>query len=381
MNLYFYKYFFGYIFKSKTRQRLLFIAVAGLFLSSFSLLVIQSIMGGLQSGLIERSKNAIGHGEMVLNESDDYAGIFQKLESKNLAFYPEYEIELMAKKGNYVTPVVLHGVEYKYGTPPFLSKKDTSGVVLGADLSNLLNSYFGSTIQFISPSHLDRLFGDVPRFVSEDVSDFYMSELTEVDSVNAWTRASLVQNLIRKRAYNKVLFHDALDFQKAQGLFPNRKFVSWEEKNQSLVWALALETNVMIFLFVSMTLLVALCITSGFLIFFDKIKIDLMSLWVLGKSKSEVMRLSFVFTQFLSFLFCALGLFAALGLLTFLSSNQINVMPEFFVERSMPVKITAFGLVSSFTVPYLVASIFSYFSFSFFKKENQSFIGNIRKIV
>ena len=112
MNIYFYKYFFGYIFKSKTRQRLLFIAVAGLFLSSFSLLVIQSIMGGLQSGLIARSKNVLGQGEMALGPEDNYEEIFTTLRGESLAFYPEYEIELMAKKGNFVSPVVLHGVDF-----------------------------------------------------------------------------------------------------------------------------------------------------------------------------------------------------------------------------------------------------------------------------
>lgn len=380
--MYFYKYFFGYIFKSKTRQRLLFIATAGLFLSSFSLLVIQSVMGGLQSGLIARSKGALGSGYMKLPaQASEQSEVFSKLDAAQLEYYPEYEIELMAKKGSYLSPVILHGVDFTRGVPPFLAKKDRSGIVLGSELGGLLNAYFGSTIQFISPSHLDRLFGDVPRYISEDVSDFFMSELTEVDSVHAWTRASLVQNLIRKRSFNKARFFNPEDFAKARELLPQAEFISWEQENQSLVWALGLETNVMLFLFASMTLLVALCVTSGFLIFFDKIKVDLMSLWVLGQSKKRVLRLSFAFSQFLSLVFCLLGLGAGLALLALVSSSQINFMPDFFVERNIPVKITAFGMLSSFFIPYIVASVFSYFSFSFFKKENVSFIQNIRKIV
>lgn len=379
--MYFYKYFFGYIFKSRTRQRLLFIATAGLFLSSFSLLIIQSVMGGLQSGLISRSKAVLGHGHMELEKDVGFEGVFKKLEDGQVEYYPEYELELMAKSGPYLSPVILHGVDYSKAVPAFLAKKDRGGVVLGSELAGLLNAYFGSSLRFISPSHLDRLFGDIPRYVTEEVSDFAISELPEVDSVHAWTRASLVQNLARQRVYNKIRFYSQSDFEQARALFPAKQFVSWEQQNQSLVWALALETNVMLFLFVSMTFLVALCVTSGFLIFFDKIKIDLMSLWVLGQSKRKVLRLSFAFSQFLSLVFCALGLAAGGAVLALLSSTEMNFMPEFFVERSIPVKISAFGVISSFLIPYAVASVFSYFSFSFFKKENASFIQNIRRIV
>ena len=103
--MHFYKYFFLYIFKAKTRQRLLFIAVVGLFISSFSLVVLQGIMGGLQNGLINRSKKALGVGHIEFIKPihssvyNEYKEIF--FNKKIKAFF-EYEIELMVRKDNRV---------------------------------------------------------------------------------------------------------------------------------------------------------------------------------------------------------------------------------------------------------------------------------------
>lgn len=382
MKFSFFRYFLAFIFKSKTRQKLLFIAIAGLMLSSFSLLIIQSIMGGLQNGLIQRSKMVFGHGAMEMsNGQKNYQSLYDKLRAKNIEFYPEYEIELLVKHSNQLSPVILHGIDFNHGVPEFLSKKDREGIVLGSELGSSLNAYFSSRLEFISPAHIDHLFGAMPRSVSEEVSDFYMSELTEIDSIHAWTRLRLIQNLVRKKMINRIVFYHKEAFQAAQEIFPNYSFITWEQKNKSLVWALKLETNVMLMLFVAMSFLVALCITSGFMIFFDKIKSDLLSFWVLGLSKKEVFSLTYLFTHFLSILFCLLGLGLGGLVLYLISSNQINFMPDFFVERSIPVKVTLATVLKSFFIPYIIATLFAKSSFNLFKKENSSFLNQIRKVI
>jgi lipoprotein-releasing system permease protein len=385
MNWHFYQYFLTYIFKAKTRQRLLLIAVVGLLVSSFSLVVLQGVMGGLQSGLIKRSKTVMGYGHLTITSEhswDEILVLIDHLQALNVALYPEYEIELMLKKDTRLSPLILHGLDFRFGIPPFLKNKDNSSLILGSDLSNRVNAYFESKIQLISPAHVDSLFGDIPRQVTSKVSDFYMSELQEIDGLHGWVNIKLVQNLIRKKAINKINFFDQESLVKTQKFLAQNKLpyklVTWESMNQSLVWALNLETNVMLFLFIGMSFLVAICITSGFMIFFDKIKTDLISFWILGKSQQELFKLSYLFTHLVSLLFASIGLLAGIGFLWLLEQNKLNIMPDFFVERRIPVKLNTWTVLISFIIPYGISVTFAYFSFSIFKRETNSFLNIIR---
>ncbi len=381
--MHFYFYFFRYIFSAKTRQKLLFIAVVGLFISTFSLVILQGVMGGLQNGLIERSKKTIGTGyvDLALEKSaSKNLELEKKLIDRGVSFSREYEIELMVNHGSRVNPVILHGVDFEHFTPRFLYKKDLSGVVIGSDLATSLNSYFDSKLTFISPAHIDYLINPIPRSVSDIITDFYVSDLAEIDALHAWTRLSLVQNLIRKRLVNKLVFYTAEDLSLAQEILSDDKRVTtWEQQNKSLVWALNLETNVMLFLFIGMSLLVAICITSGFMIFFDKIKTDLICYWVMGKSQKEIYKMSYLFTHLVSIIFCSLGVACGLLVLKLLNSNDLNLMPDFFVERRIPVKISGLKVFLAFIIPYSISVLFSYFSFSSFKKDTGSFIKLLRQ--
>ena len=314
---------------------------------------------------------------------EDTDFLLAKLKEDNLKVSSEYEIELLIKNGDILKPIILHGLDFKVFRADYLKGKDFSGIVLGADLASSLKSFFEDQLILISPSHSDFLLTEIPRQSSIKFSDIMISDLQEVDSAHGWADIKFVQNLIRSHKINKILFYDKKSFDFAKSKYEKSldlKFISWESQHRSLVWALKLETTVMIILFVAMSLLVAICITSGFMIFFDKIKTDLISFWVIGMSKDNVMKLLFIFTQVLSLGFILLGLFIGFGLLKAIDSKSLGFMPDIFVEQNIPISVNYADILIAFFVPYIISTLFSYYSFITFKSENSSFLKLIRSV-
>jgi lipoprotein-releasing system permease protein len=383
----FFSYFFSYILRAKTRQRLLFIAVTGLFLSAFSLMVIQGIMGGLQKGLVSRSKNIHGSHLIIFDQVTDgpLTEIKDILRKEGIPFYTELEVEVMLKHRNFVAPAKLHGINLNDERPEFLKEKDFKGLVMGSELSNKIKLQFLDEVQVIAPGVTDSLMGEVPRFTSESLSDYLYSELSEVDDFEVWTRLAMVQNLVRQNGINQLrLFgevsRETLDkIRQADGQF-SKRILSWEMMNEALVWSLNLETKVMLFLFISMSLLVAIAITSGLLIFYSKIRRDLMSFWILGMAQRQLISLCFRFTLILSAVTVMIGGIFGYLTLKLLESFGHDIMPDIFVERELPVQLDFSHIVLSLFIPFGISLIFSYFSFAHFRKENQSFVAIVRSL-
>jgi lipoprotein-releasing system permease protein len=384
-SLPFFKYFFGYILHAKTRQRLLFIAVLGLFISGFSLMVIQGIMGGLQKGLIQRSKNI--HGDHLIQLSattTEHVEAVKRILTRELVpFVPELEIEVMIKHKGFVAPAKLHGIDLESARPGFLQDKDFTGLVMGADLASRVKMQFLDEAQIIAPGVTDSLLGEVPRFVSEALSDYLYTELSEVDEFEMWARLGFVQNLMRQRGINQIRIFGQVPGRVKQeilGMGADLRWLSWEDMNQALVWSLNLETKVMLFLFISMSLLVAIAITSGLLIFYSKIRRDLMSFWILGMAQHKLIRLCYRFTLIISAITCVLGVVAGQGALLLLEHYGHDLMPDIFVERRLPVEMGVLNILLSLVIPFSISLIFSYFSFALFRKENQSFVAIVRSL-
>ncbi len=383
----FFSYFFTYILRAKTRQRLLFIAVTGLFLSAFSLMVIQGIMGGLQQGLIARSKNIHGTQLIIFDSPTDESltTIKDILTKENIPFYSELEVEVMLKHKNFVAPAKLHGIDLTDERPSFLQEKDFKGLVMGSELATKIKLQFLDEVQIIAPGVTDSLMGEVPRFISETMTDYLYTELSEVDDFEVWARAGMVQNLVRQNGVNQIRLYGEVTpailkkISEVETTVPKR-ILSWENMNQALVWSLNLETKVMLFLFISMSFLVAIAITSGLMIFYSKIRRDLMSFWILGMAQSKLIKLCFKFTLILSAVTVAVGGIFGYITLKLLERFGHELMPDIFVERELPVQLDFNHIVVSLLIPFGISLVFSYFSFANFRKENQSFVSIVRSL-
>jgi lipoprotein-releasing system permease protein len=383
----FFSYFFTYILRAKTRQRLLFIAVVGLFLSAFSLMVIQGIMGGLQKGLVSRSKSI--NGSYILKfknpTSESLLEIKEILEKNQNPFFSELEIEVMLKKKNFMAPAKIHGIDLNDPIPTYLYDKDMKGMIMANELSSKIQLKFMEEFQVIVPGVTDSLMGEIPRFGSSELTDFIYTEIPEVDEFETWVRVEFVQNLIRQRGINQIrIFGDVPQKLKQELLAVKTEvpfeWVTWEEMNGALVWSLNLETKVMLFLFISMTFLVAIAITSGFLIFFSKIQRDLMSFWILGMGQKKILQLTFRFTLMLSAVTTLLGGFFGFVALRLLESYGHDIMPDIFVERQLPVQVSISSVCLSILIPFTISFVFSWFSFAAFRRENQSFVSIVRSL-
>jgi len=380
----FLKYFFHYIFFSRTRQRLLILAIVGLFLSSFALLVLQGTMGGLQRGVIGRSKRVKGVVSAKF-EGVSESIIQDLLKDKRLegiSAHPELEIELLIKNGGRISPVVLHGVNLS-NPAPFASDRDISGIVLGSELAYKIHVDYRGEVELIFPMVTNKLLGDVPRIGKLHVTDIFNANVQEIDANHAFVRSSFLQNILRKRILNKVVFYSDIDVGTVKEIFSHASLKSlqvkrWEDENSTLVWALNLENRIMLFLFTVMTLLVAISITSGLFVFFNKIKVDLVSFWIRGKGIESIKQMVQRFVLVLCSITILCGLGAGAGLLYFLDNYEGNIMPAVFVERNIPVHLDGYQIVLAFIIPFGISTIFSFGAFKGIMGQKSSFIEKVR---
>lgn len=377
------KYFFFYILSAKNRQRLLILAIVGLFISSFALIVLQSTMGGLQNKLMERSKAVIGRATIIFKSDEKDTKLLELenlLKKEKLSYTREYEIELLLRYQSYLTYVVVHGIDQNGFVPPFLNGNKKFDAIIPTDLAYKVGVAPPEDLQIISPAHVDGIMGDIPRSQTIRVDKTFSSDVPEIDLSHLWVRLPLVQNLIQARNINRIRIYSDANFDKFAKLLPKWvQFKTWEQENGTLVWALNLESSVMVFLFAAMSLLVSLCISSGLLIFFNKIKTDLSSFWILGASYEQIHRSTKYFLHLMSFISIFLGVIAGLVFLYIFDHYAPEIMPDVFLDRKIPILVSVKGLLISFFIPYLISSVFVTFALSQFRREH-NLLDHVRSI-
>lgn len=371
MTFSFVSYFFQFLTRARTRQGLLFLAVLGLIISSFALIVLQSTMGGLQSNQMDRSVAILGTGviEFESRPLEEIQDLESKLTSRKILYHTEYELEVLIKADDIYSPLKVHGVL----TDTYLSKtkRTFDELIIGRDLAYRMGLVPGQMVTIISPGHTFSLFDDIPNSISVVYNNYFQSDVVDVDQFHGFINLKKVQNLTRKPFVNRIRIFSQFNKNDLIKLINDENFevFTWKDKNKTLVKALNLESTVMVFLFSAMTLLISLCIMSALMIFFNKIKVDLTGMFILGGSPKSIFKSFLFFLNVVSFSSVFFGITIGVVFLYLLDSYAGDIMPAVFVDQKIPVKITYKGLGISFFIPFFISSLFSYFTLRLFRKD------------
>ena len=383
--LYYFKFYARYILAAQTRQGLLLLAMGGLFLSSFALEALQGAMQGLQNAVMTRAKRIDGQAVIRLQGVYQDPLAAQSLQEQLAAFgWPGYlalESEVLLRHQNLLAP----GLARAYQTlPPFLAQKKVQDIVLPRDLAYHLQAVRSDEIQLISPAATRFFMADIPGEVSGEVSDFLVSQVPEVDGNYLWPRLGLLQNLLRQKIVNRLFFYEGTklaglaNFLAQQPHAQDLVLETWEEQNDTLVWSLKLENTIMVLLFSAMAFLVSLCITSGMMAFLAKAKEDLAAFWLLGAPAHQVARSVRGFVYLAAALVVAVGVGGAVLFLKILASGNFFLMPDVFVDRTIPAVITAKSILLAFGIPYLMAVLCVQYAVNKFMQQT-SYLAVVRK--
>ena len=382
---FYFKFYAHYIFSAQTRQGLLLLAMGGLFLSSFALQALQGAMQGLQNAVMTRAKKIDGQAVLRLQGIYQEVATATRLQEQLAAFgWPGYlalESEVLLRHQNFLAPGLARAYQ---SLPPFLAKKTVQDIVLPRDLAYHLQAVRSDEIQLISPAATRFFMADIPGEVSGAVSDFLVSRVPEVDSTYLWPRLGLLQNLLRQKIVNRIYFYEGVDltglanFVAQQPQAADLHLETWEEQNDTLVWSLKLEGTIMVLLFSAMAFLVSLSITSGMMAFLAKAKEDLASFWLLGAPAKRVAYSVRGFVYLASALVVATGVGSGMIFLKILASGKIILMPDIFIDRTIPAVITLKSVLLAFGIPYVMAIICVQYAINKFMQQT-SYLAVVRK--
>lgn len=387
--LFFVKYFIGYVFQAKTRQGLIILVILGLALCSFALVILQGTMHGLQQSMIERYQKVEGAFAITTIRNDEASSqilsrVQQSLKHRKIPHYPALVMEVLLKQNEYIAPAILTAFDTELLWPTFLEDQDQSGLILGADLGAKLKAGPFNNIKIYSPSHTIAMLGDVPQFINEQVSGFMLSGFEDVDMIRAWSRLSMAKNLIRENKINQIQFFDSsLKIEVENIISPYKKelkILTWEDQHKELMWAFNLETIVMVFIFTMMAILVSLTIISSCSLFLNKVQLEMFVFWLLGESSQKIKQGLFFTFQTVIVGSISAGLLFGFAVLLYLDLKSPMIMPDVFLERTIPVVFAWKHMIVSFLIPYLIASLFVYVSLKEFFNMQTSFSSLIKRV-
>lgn len=333
-------------------------------------------MGGLQNGVVTRSKSI--EGEVVLSVGNDFdqsslISLESTLKEFEAVYSKELEVELLLNKNGRVLPAVVHGISEDF-IPSYLGTHVITDFIVPYDFAFRIDLELGDSFTLISPSERIHSLSDIPRIGTGVVEKLIATDVPEIDQVTVWTRLRFLQNFLHRKDINRIRIYKSSDMSQliyiVKSKFPEKVTVElWEQIHRDLAWALNLESKMMLGLFLSVIFLVSISIISGQLIFWSKIKQDLVGMWLLGASSAKIFKSALASFFTLNLFATTLGIVVSYIALKVFSLYGGNILPDIFIDRKVPILIEPFALFVSFVLPLVISTFFCWYTLKVLMKD------------
>ncbi len=346
------------------------ISVVGIFLGVVALILVMSVMNGLEEDVTSR---IIGLHSEIKIFGKDYAPIenWESLETKIndkqiTAISPVVQAELMLLYEKKVAGTICQGIELSkhdkitfllsriyIGAPTNEELKD--GIILGSDLALALGVNWGDEVTLSSPiADQPTPFGLMPRSKTFKVVGLFYTGLPEYDMKYSYTDLHTLQkfqnmgNQITYFGIKTVSPHSSLGVAKRlrQKLADSYTILDWREFEKHLFTAIKFEKKVMFLVLILIFLIAAFNMIGNYLKLISQKRQDIGILKSFGATRKDVMKIFLYNGVFIYLIGTVAGFIVALGLLfAQLKWKFIHIPISGMPFQALPVKIEIIDLI------------------------------------
>ncbi len=381
------------------------ISIFGVFLGTATMVVVLSVLGGLESEQMrqivsfsphvvitrpgeERIDNAAAVSEKIREflASSGFAAVVAPFVEEEVLLKtvgleasqgvllrgvdpdnPTFDLETYMRAGTlrnlaHEAPVKWLDAQVAYGSysmagdgysfiPPW--PEDLPGIIISSEQSRTLGLSLGQTVDVISPRGTMTPMGPAPKLIRFRVAGIYATKYFKYDLRYAFTTLEHARKFSAKAeqltGWELRLFDTGDIDAAAAGLARTlgRDYVvgTWKTQNRALFSAMKLERIVM-FLILSVIVLVAVfSITANLIMVVIDKQPEISILKSLGATDESIRRVFMLQGVFIGALGLALGLAAGLGVCIYLATVGIRMSENIFLSARIPVSVSGVDIV------------------------------------
>ena len=362
------------------------ISVVGIFLGVFALIVVMSVMNGLEEDITER---IIGlHSEIKIYAKDfapltNWQNIEKDIQNKAITgISPIVQAELMLLHEKKVSGTICQGINLsKHDDITFLMKRIyigaptqeelNEGIIVGSDLALILGVNWGDELTLTSPiADQPTPFGMMPKSITLKVVGLFYTGIPEYDMKYSYTDLHTLQKFQN--------MGDAISYLGIKTVSPKKSLrvaknirtklgdsydvLDWREFEKHLFTAIRFEKKIMFLVLVLIFLIAAFNMIGNYLKLVAQKRQDIGILKSFGAKKKDVMRIFLFNGIFIYLIGTVAGFIVSLGLLAAQIKWQfIHIPISGMPFQSLPVKIELFDLLlvalASFIITLLTTLI------------------------